>query len=479
MTVSATTLPQLLVGVPVFVALLALGLHAIWLRAARHDLLKPVLVGLALRLTITVAVHVASLLGGGGGFYYHDDARYDGVARTISGAWLDGHLIDPGAYDYAGSATFGYPLVVAVVYTLVGQEALAAKLVNVLLSTAVVLVTGLLARRLLGERAKTAAAWLVALAPTLVWWSAPLLKEPLVTLLFTWGLLAALSLPRFASLLSLGMAIVGLVLTRLQAAAVLAGTIAILGLVAASREHRRWAAQFVAAGGVLLGAAAIGLSGHGPGRLVEDLRANGASMLDVYGSSSLSADVGRSLLGPFPWVFDATATTWNMALYPGVWLLYALCPTIAAGLWRLRARPFVLAYLLLPVVAFVVINSIFAGVAFRQRVTVEPLLLLLALAGADTWRAVARRGAVATGAVAPIALVHTGSAVAALAIAVGAAGLWRLARRLPATPNDYLAGLPAAPGLRLGIDRADAARTLRAAARRTRLRRFASSRSSS
>lgn len=454
MIADPATVLHVLVGLPLFLAILALGGGVLTAQAARHHLLKPVLAGLALRLVVMAGAHIASVLAGGHGFFFLDDSGYDAYARAISGAWAGGSIINPGAVEYAGSMSAGYPVLVSSVYLLVGPVVFAAKLVNVLLGGAVVLVTGLLAGRLLGERAKVATAWVAALLPTLVWWSGPMMKEALVALLLTGGLLLALSLPRRTALIGLLAIVVGLLSTRIQAAAVLVATVAVVGIAAASEARRRRVVLVVLAGGCLLLLGGLALNGGSAVKLVEGVLDNGARMISVYDAAhpgSLPYDIGASLLGPLPWVFSSTTYNWDLALYPGVWVLYALYPTIVVGAWRLRRRPWVLAYLALPIGAFVVVNSIFAGLAIRQRVTIEPLLVLLAVAGADSWRAVARRGAFAIALAAPVAALHVRSLPTGAAIAGAAIALWLLAARLPATRSELVQRSERAPPLDLDV----------------------------
>jgi hypothetical protein len=96
-------------------------------------------------------------------------------------------------------------------------------------------------------------------------------------------------------------------------------------------------------------------------------------------------DVARTLAAPHPWVFDAASHTWDRALYPGMWLWYALLPTAAFGAWRLR-RTLDAVLVAAPIAVVLILNAFLVGPAFRQRSTIEPLVLVLVIAGFTSWR---------------------------------------------------------------------------------------------
>jgi hypothetical protein len=156
-------------------------------------------------------------------------------------------------------------------------------------------------------------------------------------------------------------------------------------------------------------------------------------MVRVYQGSDparIPYDAVKSLVTPLPWTFDASTRNWDRGLYPGMWLLYCALPLAAIGSWRLRARPE--GWLLFLTLATAVLaNAFTAGLVFRQRSMVEPLILLLALAGMSSWRMAARSSAAALAVVAVAAGVQARSPVVAALIAAGAVGVLMVSRRLP------------------------------------------------
>jgi 4-amino-4-deoxy-L-arabinose transferase-like glycosyltransferase len=417
-------------------------------RARRAAVLFPVAVGLGLRLVVMVVAHLVSVAHGNHGFFFVDDYGYDEVGRRIAEAWRAGDFIDVTSDQYAGSFAFGYQAFVGAIYFLAGPHIIAIKLGNVLLGTAIVLMAALLASRLFGGTAGRRTAWLVALCPTLVWWSATMLKEALVAFLLLAVLVEVLRFWHSRALLLAFAALAGLGITRITAA--IAATIAVaLGLGVAALRRRRavsWPSLAFAVGAaiVVIGLGLIALGRGNVLAVIEQYAITVRRDTSLYGTGHLllgPADFLKTLVAPYPWAFGAASRTWYRALYPGMWTWYVLLPLVAVGTWRLRRQ--VDALLVVVPIAFVlVLNAFVLGLAFRQRSTVEPLMLLLAAVGFTSWRQFASLGALGLLVVAAFASVQSRSIVIGTSIAVGAAILGGLALRLSAEPLAISVGRP-------------------------------------
>jgi hypothetical protein len=425
------------VGIALFASLVAAALYALLHHAVRLHLLAPVIVALVVRLVVMV---VAQLASGHGGAFYLDDAGYSREAALIAHQWLEGHVINPSSYQYAGSLAFGYQTMVACIFLLTGKSMIAGKLINVLLGTATVLLIGLLSGRLFGTSTMRRAAWLMALIPTSVWWSAVLLKESLVAFLVIGAMLAFIYWPRRGAVVTFILVMGALAVTR--SPAVLAVTITVLsalGVVAIQQRRTvdlRAALAFLAfaCGALLVGFAALS-AGHPEAVLRQIGHTLGRLGLEQHqGAAGVAVAIPKSLVSPYPWVFTRATRTWDRALYPGMWVWYALLLTATVGLWRLRRKAEVLLFAL-PIGALLIFNALTAGFTFRQRSTVEPFLLLLVVAGADSWRWVARRAAMGYLLVALLATAQSHSPATGGVIALVALALELLARRLPSTPT--------------------------------------------
>ena len=447
------------------VAILAVLVWAVWLvlrGASAHAILAPVAVGLGLRLIVMLAAHFGSVWSGDHGYMYRDDRGYVAMATVIAEHWRAGEIVNPAREDIAGTYIYGYPAFLGLVFTIAGSKLLLAKAINVVLSAATVLLGALLGERLLGRQVLGRTAWLLALMPTLVWWSAPAMKEAACAFLFVACLLALTRFFRPGAIAAFAAAGLALAMTRTTLA--VAFGLAALGLVVylAVRERGRAAlARLVLIGLLAVGIPALSVYFQGQGQVgavVNAYRSTANNEIDQYrdaavglGDHSLGEsvkivlrEVPRTLVAPYPWAFDKGAATWDRALYPGMWVWYVLFPTAAYGLWRWRRRPE--AWLLVgTVLPYLAVNVLTSGFQFRQRSSVEPLFLLFVVAGLVSWRQTLRWGAYALLAVAAAAAIQSRGAVAPAAIVVGAGAVWLLSGRVrgpdvPAEPVDVFGG---------------------------------------
>jgi 4-amino-4-deoxy-L-arabinose transferase-like glycosyltransferase len=432
------------VGLTLFAIVVAAAVYVLLRHAVRLNLLAPVIAGLSVRLVVML---VAQLTSGHGGAFYLDDAGYSREAALIAHQWLEGHVINPSSYQYAGSLAFGYQTMVASIFLLTGKSMVAGKLINVLLGTTTVLLVGLLSGRLFGTSTMRRAAWLMALIPTSIWWSAVLLKESLVAALVVGAMLALLYWPRRGAVVAFVLAIGALAVTR--SPAVLAVTVTALSAFGLGAIQQRRTIDFRAAltylilaclallvGLVAFSAGHPGTTLHQIGHILGHL-----GLEQHHGAAGVAAAIPKSLVSPYPWVFTQATRTWDRALYPGMWVWYALLPTAMMGVWRLRRRAEVLLFAL-PVGTLLAFNAFTVGYTFRQRSTIEPFLLLLVMVGADSWRWIARRAAMGYLLVALLATVQSRSPVTGGVIVLVALALELLARQLPSAPT-LLISIPA------------------------------------
>jgi hypothetical protein len=410
--------------------------------AREHGILAPLLVGFVLRFVVMLIAHAGSLSLGDHGFLALDDQTYVRGGTRLAGFWSAGQVPDPVRIDIVGSYQFGYQLWLGILFTLGTTSVLLGKFVNVLLGTTSILVLSLLGGRLLGARARVRTAWVVALAPSLVWWSAPLLKEAMATLMIALGLLAITYLPRPRAIVVFGAVAAYLMLLRGPAAlALVVGAGLAIGL-AGRQVERKWLSRpFVAYIVTLLTGlvvVAAVMSRGNLGNLYHQYDVVVHRMIHQYQGGNpirFPYDAIKSLVTPLPWVFDRGTENWDRALFPGVWVLMCSLPLAAVGAWRLRRRPE--AWALLGTAATALsIDSVTSGFEFRQRSMVEPLILLLALAGVTSWRMAARTSSATLAVVAAAAGIQSRSPAVVALIAGAAAALLLLSRRLPSRPLD-------------------------------------------
>jgi hypothetical protein len=380
-------------GIGLYAAVLGAAVLLLLRRAQASHVLAPLIAALVVRLVVMAVAHVVSVSQGDGGFFYLDDKGYDLSGRQIAEQWRDGNLIDIRTKEYTGSLAFGYEAFVAGIYTLVGNHPIAVKLANVVLSAASVLLAAKLGRDVLGAAAQRRVAWLVGLWPMLVWWSATMLKEALVGFLLLATLVAAFRFPRLQALAAAAAAFTMLAITRAPVAiAVGLALVAGFGLAAFRRRRDvdRRALGMLGGGALALVLVTIVAVGRGdPIAVLAQFEFSVRHITQFYGTGNpvdVPLDVARTLAAPHPWVFDAASHTWDRALYPGMWLWYALLPAAAFGAWRLR-RTLDAVLVAVPIAVVLILDAFLVGPAFRQRSTIEPLVLVLVIAGFTSWRA--------------------------------------------------------------------------------------------
>jgi hypothetical protein len=433
------------IGVAVLLIVAASAVTLLVRGARTHGILAPVLWGGGLRLGVMVAAHVISSLAGDGGFQYLDDRGYSMVGEILADQWRSN--TPPSALEPAGILPHGGPIfyhLTGLLTLATGDSVIPLKLANVLLGTATILFAALLAERILGPWATRRTAWIVALAPTIVWWAAPMLKEQLVVAMLTATLVVATRLPSRRAVAGVVALLALLCLTRFPiflAAAI--PIIGYLGLVSfgESRREGRLAIAPVAAM-VVVSVLSVGLgfwvtssSTGSTARAAEVVRSTvelgrtqnrespGASTFESPLATSaadnrLGATVtafSRFTLSPRPWAFADQPLDWYQPLFPAMWLWYALLPVAAVGLWRLRSRPTAL-LVVGPIAVAAAVYSATLASGVRQRSAIEPLLVLLVVAGFHSRRALGLSVASALVVVAPVAALDLRSLPVGLAI---------------------------------------------------------------
>lgn len=418
--------------VATYSAFLAVCFGGLVLAARRRGFLGPVLAGAAAHAAVVLVVHLVSVSRGDDGFLYRDDRGYSIVGERLADVWSTVGWVDPTVPTLAGSHTVGYPMLVGAVFLWVGPSVLAVKLLNVVLGACTVLLAARIAEEIgLAHRARVVA-WAVALWPTLLWWSGPMMKEQLAAALLLGAVLAALRLPGRAATVGLAASLSALILVRMPgfitACLVAVGLVAIL---VARRDRSAWGVAIRVTSSVAV-ALAVFLFGFSVGSPTAGLTAYEQIVTtsdppgDAAGGAAGGAtgseerplplrvirDAAATFVAPLPWAFDEDTDNWDRGLYPGMWLWYALLPTVLVGFVALRRNGRAIVALLVPVLTFATMAPLLSGIQFRQRSSVEVFMLIAAAAvavGAAGWERAGLRAGWALALAAVIAGVHSGS----------------------------------------------------------------------
>jgi hypothetical protein len=331
-----------------------------------------------------------------------DDATYHRQAKAIAEAWRSGLFpqlsLKGSAPYYIGSLHTGYQRLLAGVYYVAGSDFRLGILANFF---AVMLVPLFVFRAIsttvgapeqtatqtpAAERDALAGAWLAALYPGLGYWSAWLLKDVVLAMLFIAGVAAALDLlvhKRADVGLCLGALLYGLGICRAYAALSLVGGMVVYILARLPRRLSSWGLV-----GLLLGAVLFGYTETG-GAYVRQLVYSLAELIPGEVRTPAQAfflivrGFPRLFLAPYAWV-KAYGPNPTYGLYPGMWWLYLIVyPLAAAGLFRLGRQnvlPATVPLVAWALSAYLLLIS-YVGDAPRQRLYLDMVMCVFAGCG--------------------------------------------------------------------------------------------------
>lgn len=361
-------------------------------------------------IAVRVAVAVAMRLTQANEAIAPDEHTFDDNAQWFA-AWLRGEVPQPFAYKWSGSTQVGYFALVGSMYAAFGEFPVLPILVNCVFGGLCAYPAYLLASRLAGRSAGRGAACLVTFFPSLVLWSALLVRDALVLFLLLWIVCLAQSLLarfRFRTALWLVACLLLLATLRSYLLAVMGAALLVALLAASVRSPGRALATALVCGAAVVGV--VKGSGLGTDYLGDaSLRSlalqrqynamTGQGAIDL-GSHDLTTPLGALtylpvglawfLLSPFPWQLAGR----QVFAVPEMVVWYACIPFVAGGAvyamrrrWRQALAPLA-AGLLITVLYSLVEGNV--GIIFRHRSQALVLLLPFAAAGWVRWRARAR-----------------------------------------------------------------------------------------
>jgi 4-amino-4-deoxy-L-arabinose transferase-like glycosyltransferase len=177
---------------------------------------RPVLASAALAFVVRAGLFLAASYAHPGSFMSSDAREYDALGRTLL---HDGRFAAGPEAPAHTRRTPAFPLLIASVYAVAGEDPRAVVWVGIVLSALTVALAAGLAHRLWGERAAWTAGLLLALDAPSAMASRRLLTEPLFTALLLAGTAAAIALlgeaaPRTRRALVMGALLAAAALTR-------------------------------------------------------------------------------------------------------------------------------------------------------------------------------------------------------------------------------------------------------------------------
>ena len=357
--------------------------------ARRVGVLGPAAVGLAVQGVLTVALYLVV------GLWAPDAIVYDRIGREFAAHW-DGGPVPSVVAD--GKEAF--PLMLGAAYFVVGQAPALGLAANWVAHGLLIVMSALLARRV-GLPVRPTA-WVVALFPPALFWSALLLRESITWLLmaaFLFGLVGVARRVHLGDVAIMVTALVSLMWFRGTAAIVLAAA-GMIALILTANRRTVVPRLGVAVLAVLVLAPRLTalLAGY---TSVDDIQEKRSILADTASTSFDPVEVGpagegstgvdgglvasliesalRVTFGPFPWEWPAIGAPF--VLDGVVWL--TILGLAGVGWWRAPNRK-ELVLLVLPALALsaaLMITSGNYGTMQRLRVQTSVLLIPVAAAG--------------------------------------------------------------------------------------------------
>jgi uncharacterized membrane protein len=363
----------------------------------RVSVLAAFLVALVLRLGSMFIIHAwVATPNNPNGFLYPDSYGYHRIGITVAGI-IHADLAFRLAYHTPGSH-LGYHQVIGFLYAAFGVSHWIGKTVNCLLGAGSILLTYCFARPLVGRRAAIISAWMLALWPTAIFWSAQLLKDTLIAFMFILaaGCWVGFLVSRRWMYLLLYVLATGLLLPmRIYTSVFLA-----LGLYVGLLVFALMRKRYLLAGGLVLGAilaccsipfdAVLFQGSHTLFTVSRGTHYSQGSTLTAIAQRGVShwilvpLALVKFMISPLPW----NASGVDLLIVPGIIMQYVILPFAARGAIILLRHGFVF---VLPVVVVSVLSNILYAFVFlggipRHMNMFYPFMFVCAAIGLQSWR---------------------------------------------------------------------------------------------
>ena len=378
-------------------------------RDERAFLAKMVLTGFLLRAAASVLLH----LGAGWSYFGGDEGTFGASAEVFS-LWVQGKLSFNMSVALGAKAEVAYPYLLGALYYTFGVSKFVPLLLNCVVGASIVYPVHALAGRFAGREAARRAAFIVTWFPSLVLWSALMVRDCWVLLFIISALFFAERARRSltpANLLGVALCLAGIATTRNYVYSVVGIGLAagfVLGRRAGSRAALVGCLAVV--GIVLFMRDGGGGVGAGGGETLETiaryrrLNAMGPSVAGSLGDVDISTPTAALsylplgllyfFFSPFPWQIGSSK---QVIALVDLLFWYSLVPSMMfGGLWLFRHRFRSLASLLFVVVGISVLYGLVEGnigIIFRHRAQIIVPLCAVAGAGYALKRRAARKEA--------------------------------------------------------------------------------------
>jgi len=347
-------------------------------------------------LAVVVRIIVATIIfmAGKEDFFGGDANTYDVFGQSLLQSWHGDayHAARYAGFIKSGAGAWGMLYVVAIVYQFIGENRFAIQLLNASVgsSTAIVIYYG--AQSLFNNtRVSRVAAVLVAFFPSLILWSSQALKDGLIILALSLGILATLRLMdkiTVGYVIVLAVCLLGLLSLRFYIFYMMVAAVAgsfVLGVKTVNAQG--FIQRFIAIAGIglaftwfgVLRDAGMQLERYGDLKTIQMSRTDQASAGSGFGKdvdvsttegalTAIPIGLVYLLFAPFPWDM---ATLRQTITLPEMVIWWSAFPLLVLGLWyALRHRLRQVAPIVIFTTMLTLAYSLFqgnVGTAYRQR----------------------------------------------------------------------------------------------------------------
>lgn len=402
-----------------FCAVCSLVAFAILRRSRKENafLLQVFLGALVVRILVATLIHIFNLYE----FFGGDSITYDQRGLRLSEIWFgQAPLFDELSQKVLSTAGSGWGMyyIVAFVYSIVGQNILAAQYFSCVVGAATAPAIYICAHKIFNNvRVARISAFIVAFCPSLVLWSSQLLKDGFIIFLLVATMIALLNLLEkfdYVSLLVLILSLFGIISLRFYIFYMVA--VAVVGSFAVGTDTisgrsvlRRLAALFV----IGIGITQLGVLQRA-GKEIENIsdleKLQATRQALVTAQSDIGKDKGSGfgedldvstpegaisaipvgftymMLAPFPWQIRNFR---QFITLPEMILWWSSLPFLVLGLWytirhRFRGSVGVLFFTFMLTVAYSIFQGN-VGMAYRQRAQIQVFLFIFIAVGLTVW----------------------------------------------------------------------------------------------
>ena len=347
-------------------------------------------------LAVLARIIVATIIfrAGGEGFFGGDANTYDIFGQSLLQSWHGDayHTARYAGFIRSGAGAWGMLYVVAIVYQFIGENRFAIQLLNASVGSSTAIVIYYAAQSLFSNtRVSRVAAILVAFFPSLILWSSQALKDGLIILALSLGILATLRLMdkiTIGYVIVLAVCLLGLLSLRFYIFYMMVAAVAgsfVLGMKTVNAQG--FVQRFIAIGVIGLAFTWFGVLRDAGNQLERygNLQAIQRSREDQASAGSgfnKDVDVGTTegaltaipiglvylLFAPFPWDM---ATLRQTITLPEMIVWWCMFPLLVLGLWyalrhRLRQVAPIVTFTTMLTLAYSLFQGN-VGTAYRQR----------------------------------------------------------------------------------------------------------------